>query len=152
MSGGKNVVGGAIHVVNQRPSLSGFDASVATTYGNYDKIDVVGFANMPLSDTLAFRLSASSRTHDGYVRNTFLNNRVEDQDTKSLRAQLRFEPNDDLTLVLGVDGTRDRATAQARHTIGVDPASGTAGVWRPTINRDRETTRMDTNGYDQRDT
>jgi iron complex outermembrane receptor protein len=149
---GKNVVGGAIHVVNQRPSLSGFDAGLAATYGNYDRIDVAGFANVPLSETLAFRLSASSRTHDGYVRNTYLNNRVEDQDTKSLRAQLLFQPNDRLNVVLGVDGTRDRSTAQARHTIGVDPASGTAAVWRPTIDRDHKTTRMDTNGYDQRDT
>lgn len=149
---GKNVVGGAIHVVSQRPSLSGFDASVAATYGNYDKIDLAGFVNVPLSDTLAFRLSASSRTHDGYVRNTYLNNRVEDQDTKSLRAQLLFKPNDDLTVVLGIDGTRDRATSQARHVIGVDPSSSTAGVWRPVIDRDRETTRMDTNGYDRRDT
>ncbi|WP_312084546.1 TonB-dependent receptor [Brevundimonas sp.] len=149
---GKNVVGGAIHVVNQRPSLSGFDASVATTYGNYDKFDVAGFVNAPLSDTLALRVSASSRTHDGFVRNTYLNNRVEDQDTKSLRAQLLFRPDDRLTVVLGIDGTRDRATAQARHTIGVDPASSTAAVWRPTIDLDHKTTRMDTNGYDKRDT
>ncbi|MDI1281516.1 TonB-dependent receptor [Brevundimonas sp.] len=149
---GKNVVGGAIHVVNQSPSLSGFDTSVAATLGNYDRLDVAGFANLPLGDTLALRLSASSRTHDGYVRNTYLDNRVEDQDTKSLRAQLLFQPSDNLSIVLGVDGTRDRATAQARHTIGVDPASGTAAVWRPTIDRDRDTTRMDTNGYDERDT
>ena len=149
---GKNVVGGAIHVVNQRPSLSGFDASVAATLGNYDRVDVAGFANLPLGDTLALRLSASSRTHDGYVRNTYLDNRVEDQDTKSLRAQLLFRPTDNLNIVLGIDGTRDRATAQARHTIGVDPASGTAAVWRPTIDPDRDTTRMDTNGYDERDT
>ncbi|PZO06141.1 MAG: TonB-dependent receptor [Alphaproteobacteria bacterium] len=149
---GKNVVGGAIHVVNQRPSLSGFDASVAATLRNYDRVDVAGFANLPLGDTLALRLSASSRTHDGYVRNTYLGNRVEDQDTKSLRAQLLFRPTDNLSIVLGIDGTRDRATAQARHTIGVDPASGTAAVWRPTIDPDRDTTRMDTNGYDERDT
>ena len=149
---GKNVVGGAIHVVSQRPSLSGFDASVAATYGNYDRIDLAGFANLPLSQTLALRLSASSRTHEGYVRNTYLNNRVEDQDTKSLRGQLLFEPTETLSIVLGVDGTRDRATSQARHTIGVDPASSTAAVWRSTIDRDRDTTRMDTNGYDERDT
>lgn len=149
---GKNVVGGAIHVVNQRPSLSGFDASVAATLGNYDRLDLAGYANLPLGDTLALRLSASSRTHDGYVHNTYLDNRVEDQDTKSLRAQLLFQPSDNLSIVLGVDGTRDRATAQARHTIGVDPASGTAAVWRPTIDRDRDTTRMDTNGHDERDT
>ena len=54
--------------------------------------------------------------------------------------------------MLAVDGTRDRATAQARHTIGVDPTSSTAAVWRPTIDPDRDTTRMDTNGYDNRDT
>ena len=149
---GKNVVGGAIHVVSQRPSLSGFDASVAATYGNYDRLDLAGFVNMPLGDRLALRLSGSSRTHDGYVRNTYLDNRVEDQDTKSLRAQLLFEPSDNLSIVLGVDGTRDRATAQARHTIGVDPSSATAAVWRPTIDHDRRTTRMDTNGHDQRDT
>ena len=149
---GKNVVGGALHVVNRRPNLNGFDASVSGTLGNYDRREAAGYMNLPLGETLAARLSVSSRQHDGYVRNLFLNNRVEDEDTQSLRAQLLFEPNDRLTILASADGTRNRQTLGARHTIGVDPASSSAAVWRPSVDRNRDVTRMETNGYDDRDT
>lgn len=149
---GKNVVGGALHVVNRRPSTAGFDASLAATLGDYQRRELAGYVNMPLSKTLAARLSVSSRQHDGYVRNLFLNNRVEDEDTQSVRAQLLFEPNDRLTILASADGTRNRQTLGARHTIGVDPASSSAAVWRPSIDRNRDATRMETNGYDDRDT
>lgn len=149
---GKNVVGGAVHVVNRRPSLSGLDASVAATYGNYDQVDLAGYANLPLTSTLAARISASSRTHDGYVRNVFLDSDVDDADTKSVRGQLLWTPTDRLSILAAADGTRDRGTMQARHTIGVDPSSASAAVWRPTIDRNPDTTRMETNGVQDRDT
>ena len=149
---GKNVVGGALHVVNRRPSLTGFDASVAATLGDYDRREVAGFVNLTLGETLAARLSVSSRQHDGYVRNLFLSNRVEDENTQSLRAQLLFEPNDRLTILASADGTRNRQTLGARHTIGLDPASSSAAVWRASIDRNRDVTRMETNGEDDRDT
>lgn len=149
---GKNVVGGALHVVSNRPSLSGFDASVAATVGDYGRREVAGFVNLPIGQTLAARISVSSRAHDGYVRNLYLGNRVEDERTESLRAQLLFEPNERLTVLFAADGTRNRPTLQARHTIGVDPASATAPLWAPTIDRDPSVTRMEINGDDDRDT
>lgn len=149
---GKNVVGGALHVVSRRPSLSGFDASVAATLGNYDRRELAAYANLPLGDTVALRLSASTRQHDGFVRNLYLNNRVQDDDTQSLRAQLLFKPNDRLTALIVADGTRNRTTLPARHTIGVDPASSSAAVWRAAVDRDPGVTRMDINGDDDRDT
>lgn len=149
---GKNVVGGALHVVSRRPSLAGFDASVAATLGNYDRRELAAYANLPLGDTVALRISASTRQHDGFVRNLYLNNRVQDEDTQSLRAQLLFKPNDRLTALIAADGTRNRATLPARHTIGVDPASSSAAVWRNAVDRDQGVTRMDINGDDDRDT
>lgn len=149
---GKNVVGGALHVVSRRPRLSGFDASVAATLGDYDRRELAAYANLPLGDTLALRLSASTRQHDGFVRNLYLNNRVQDDDTQSLRAQLLFKPNERLTALIAADGTRNRTTLPARHTIGVDPASSSAAVWRAAVDRDPGVTRMDINGDDDRDT
>lgn len=149
---GKNVVGGALHVVSRRPSLAGVDASVAATLGDYGRRELATYANLPLGDAVALRISASTRQHDGFVRNLNLGGRAQDEDTQSLRAQLLLKPTERLTALIVADGTRNRSTLPARHTIGVDPASATAALWRGAIDRDPGRTRMDINGADHRDT
>lgn len=115
---GRNVVGGAINIITKRPELDDFDASASLTYGSLDRLDGAGFLNIPFANnTSAIRISGSYRSHGGYVPNAFLNQDVEDQDTRSLRLQYYSEPTDDLRMVFAVDGTRDRATGPANHIL-----------------------------------
>ncbi|MFC4311796.1 TonB-dependent receptor [Steroidobacter flavus] len=148
---GRNVVGGAINVLSRPPDPSAFDAGAEVTVGNYQRADGAAFVNAPLADgKAAVRASGSWRTHDGYVRNTFTGNRVEDQDTSSARLQFLGRPSDTLRLSLTLDGTRDRAAGPAQHTLDLDEGADEAVFW--TVDRDREHTAGSTDGYQNRDT
>ncbi len=108
---GRNVVGGAINVITRKPDIDGFDASVEATYGNYNRLDGAGFVNLPFAgNTGAIRVSGAYRSHDGYVRNAFLNQDVDDQETLSGRFQFYAQPTDRFNVLLSLDGTRDRSS------------------------------------------
>lgn len=147
---GRNVVGGAINVVSNRPDLSGTDAAIEATVGNYERLEAAGFVNLPMGEKWAARASGAWRTHDGYVKNSFTGGRVEDQDTRSGRFQIYGEPSETVRVLLGVDGTRDRADGPAQHVLDLDMTDPRRALW--TVNRDRKVTAGSDEGYQDRDT
>jgi len=148
---GRNVVGGAINIITKRPELDDFDASASLTYGNFDRLDGTGLLNIPLADgKSAIRLSGSYRSHGGYVPNAFLNQDVEDQDTRSLRLQYYGEPTENLRMLFAVDGTRDRANGPANHVLELYPNHPYAGTYTP--NFDPDVTYGSEAGHQDRDT
>jgi iron complex outermembrane receptor protein len=148
---GRNVVGGAINVVTNRPDFDGVDAAGEVTAGNYERYEAAGYVNAPFADgKAAFRASGSWRTHDGYVKNTFTGGRAEDQDTRSGRLQLAVQPKESLRLLVTVDGTRDRGAGPGQHVLDLDDTDPLSMFW--TIDRDRKHTAGSTDGYQNRDT
>ena len=107
---GKSVVGGLINYVTKKPGDE-FEARGEVTVGNYAKFDVATSVSGPLTDTLGFGLTVSSRTHDGYAINT-RGGDEEDQNAQSGRAQLRWRPSDRLDINLAADYTRHRDGAR----------------------------------------
>jgi iron complex outermembrane receptor protein len=63
---GQNATGGAVFITTADPSLRGFSGDLEGQYGNYDDAIVRGFVNMPLSDTLALRLSFDGEHRDSF--------------------------------------------------------------------------------------
>ncbi|MBO9547260.1 MAG: TonB-dependent receptor [Caulobacter sp.] len=115
---GRNVVGGAINVITKAPELSDFSGALEGTLGNYDRREVAGMVNVPFAQNLAaLRLSGSVRKHDGYTTSTVTGGDLERGDTRSARAQLLVEPNDDLRIHLTADSTTDRGTGPANHVL-----------------------------------
>ena len=148
---GRNVVGGAINILSRRPDPDRFDAGAEATVGNYQRLDGAAFVNSPFADgKAAVRASGSWRTHDGYVKNTFTGNRVEDQDTSSARLQFFGEPREGLRLSLAFDGTRDRGTGPAQHVLDLDEGADEAMFW--TVDRDRKHTAGSSDGFQDRET
>jgi iron complex outermembrane receptor protein len=64
---GKSSTGGAINVISAKPEDK-FDASASITYGNYDTRRTEAMVNVPVTDSFALRLAASSNNRDGYVK------------------------------------------------------------------------------------
>ncbi|WP_165184484.1 TonB-dependent receptor [Caulobacter soli] len=148
---GRNVVGGAINVVSHKPDLDGFDAAAEVTAGNYSRLEGAGVINAPFADgKAAVRASASWRTHDGYVKNTFTGDDVEDQDTRSGRLALRVEPTERIRVLATVDGTRSRETGPAQHVLDLDETDPMSAFW--TVDRDRKHTAGSDDGYQNKDT
>lgn len=89
---GRNSLGGNIALSSARPTNE-LDFGVAGIYGNYDRVKLEGFVNVPIVDGLAFRLAGAMDKHDPYYK-SLVNKRADigDLDYQFVRGSLRFAP------------------------------------------------------------
>lgn len=109
---GKNVTGGAVVLERQRPTDK-FEGYMQATVGNYGRLDVGGVVNVPLGDTLAFRVAALKQGRNGFWRDGTTGRDVSGVDTFSVRPSLRWQPNADVDIVLRGEFVRDTGGAAA---------------------------------------
>ena len=122
---GKNVVGGAISVITNKPK---FEPSGRMTagLGNYNGFNADGYVTGPLTDSLAGRFAFQVRNRDGYARNVLLNTDLEDLTAHQARAELLYQPEGSpLRALLTVDYGSSKSAGSAR-TVTDDPF--TAGI------------------------
>lgn len=148
---GRNVVGGAINVISNTPDLDAFGGSLEGTAGNYERGDVAGFINAPLTEGVAaVRASASVRTHAGYVDNNETGGELGDQDTRSGRIQFLLEPTSTLRFSVAADSTTDRANGPGQHVVALDSGDPLSGLW--SLDTDRDSADSEFDGRQDRDT
>ena len=104
---GRNTVGGAIQVFSARPKFDKIAGNIGVTLGDYNRRDVRGVLNLPVSNTLALRFAATKRVRDGYVTNILSGRDLGDVDTFAGRASLLWKPTDKLEVTLIGDYTKD---------------------------------------------
>jgi iron complex outermembrane receptor protein len=63
---GRNSTGGAIRLVTRQPGPE-FDSYVRATLGNFDRREISGMVNIPMSDRFALRAQGAYLNQDGYV-------------------------------------------------------------------------------------
>lgn len=122
---GRNATGGLIHVISKRPSRV-FDAYTQLTVGENGQFGIEGAVGGPLSDTVSGRLSFYSDRHDGYIENRSGED-GESLENYSARAQLLFEPNDDVSVLVNARASLFQPEAgrgQDPRPFIVDPATG----------------------------
>ncbi len=95
---GRNATGGAINVIPAQPKLGEFSGYVTASYGNYNALVAEGAVNLPLGENGALRVSASRSKHDGYLKDG-----TSDDDTTSLRVQLKAALTPSLTVRVASD-------------------------------------------------
>lgn len=143
---GKNTIGGAVHVISTMPRR-GREQRVSVILGNYDRVELRGVVNEPLSDRVFVRLSIGVVSRDGYLRrlrplapiaqleqvNQAQVNLEREGDDRSQagRLQLRWLITDTLTADLSLDGSRKRNRQGATHLDAIDVRFGIL----PQINR-----------------
>lgn len=102
---GANTLGGLVNVVPKKASTEGSDYGVAVTLGDYAMRKVEGFINLPISDTLAVRLTGNTTQRDPLIENkAFSKGGLRDEDNSYVRAQLNWAPTE--TMDLNVEYTR----------------------------------------------
>ncbi|CAN5312638.1 TonB-dependent receptor [soil metagenome] len=131
---GRNVTGGAIVLDTGKPGFGAAAASVRVGGGDYGLRQADGVADVPVGDTVALRLAASLKQHDGYGRDRLTTREQDDLDSRSVRAQARIRPTKTLEVLLGADYGDD-------HNGGRTLSSKAAGS-----DGDRRTSEL---GYDQ---
>ena len=146
---GRNVVGGAIHLVTRKPGARP-GGSLSATIGTFERLELAGAFDTRLGERVAMRWAGSMRRHDGYVDNTFTGSELFDEDTLSLRGHLQLTPTDRRRILLTVDATRDRPLGPARHIKALEEGNPARALWRVTSG-DLTTVRSETDGFQKRD-
>lgn len=112
---GRNTLAGAINLVTRKPGPEGRTEAEAS-YGNYDYYSLRGLVNVPLTETLFFKVSAQLRKREGFTRLVpdprgiyTANSRTGTLDTlnrQSLLAQVRWLPTETMTIDYSYDYSR----------------------------------------------
>ena len=106
---GRNTNGGAVSYFTRKPSREA-DGYVRASYGRWDRSEVQAAVGGPIGETLSGRVSVMSmQQSDGWVYNRTTGNSVGEVDILSARAQLLWEPSDDLSVNVKLFGSRDRS-------------------------------------------
>jgi iron complex outermembrane recepter protein len=125
---GRNATGGAISVVANQPA-STVTGYTDVTYGNYNTVRLDAALSGPLTDTVDARIAVSTNSHDGYFRDTFLDEPIDDANTRAIRAIVRFHPSSEFTWTLSADFFGEGDHAYGSHYFGQShPGDVDAGV------------------------
>ncbi len=119
---GRNSTAGAINFISAPPTKEA-GGRVQAGYGNYNTFTLDGMVNMPISDTLALRVSGKLiEQQDGYWKSRLLPGTIGKQSIQTGRAMLLWTPNDDVRSLLKVEGLRQRGQQGLTEFFGgVDP-------------------------------
>lgn len=130
---GRNSTAGAINILTARPTFGGMEGRIAGSYGNYKAGDLDGAVNMPLSDSVAIRLSGKIASQDeGYFYNRVRKSDLGRRDVQMGRAQLRWKPGEDLDVLLKLEVQKVRSEVGAPEFFGLlKPAGAPAGLVCP---------------------
>jgi iron complex outermembrane recepter protein len=103
---GRNTNGGVINFITNNPTFD-FGGHVQVGGGNYNALNSDAALNLPLNDQWALRVAGGSDYHGPYDSDG--GNNVK---SGGGRIKLLYEPNDDLKVLLKVDGASRRSNGQ----------------------------------------
>lgn len=126
---GRNTIGGAISVTTKKPDDT-FHGDLRVTGGRYDRIDVQGTVNVPLTDTLFAKASVATFNRDGFVDapNSRDGDDLGDVNRDTARFALRFDPGDRFLADFSVDYTRMRESGVPAVLVGTFEGASLAAI------------------------
>ncbi|MDJ0590612.1 MAG: TonB-dependent receptor [Pleurocapsa sp. MO_226.B13] len=118
---GRSSLGGVINIVSRRPTNT-FEFDTVLSYGNFDDFEAqASISDAIIKDKLAYRLSGSYSTQDGYVENTFLDEDVDGGTSATGRAQILWTPSENWEVLLNASLADYDEGAQPFVLVGSDP-------------------------------
>lgn len=117
---GKNTIGGAINYITKQPGEE-FGGYVDVTLGRYNRADIKGSVNVPLSDSVFVKATAGILTRDGFLDHVIDGDKEGDMDNKVARLQLRALLTDGIILDLSVSNTQSENSGRAFIVDFIDP-------------------------------
>ena len=99
---GRNTVSGAVSLVTRAPSEE-TNFSLRGVAGNHETFELYATLEGTLSDKVFGKLSAAVETREGFVKNSFDGEDLDNLDRTTVRGQLRFLPTDSLSIDLFAD-------------------------------------------------
>ncbi|WP_447756522.1 TonB-dependent receptor [Sphingopyxis fribergensis] len=99
---GKNTTAGAINITTNQPTFD-FEGRAEVSVGNLDYRQAKAAISGPLTDKIAARIAIAATSRRGTLYNVVSDRWINEQDNLGLRGQLLFQPNEDLSITLAGD-------------------------------------------------
>ena len=123
---GRNAAAGAIQYISNKPDEELYGWARATV-GNYDRYQLDGVANVPLTDNLFFRAGLLWNQRDGWIDNVYNGNDLARQGNRSIVTQLRWLPTDRLDTILRLEFDQTDEDSRVRSSAVWGPRDNGAG-------------------------
>lgn len=115
---GRNSIGGAINIITTQPGAKE-GGRISATVGSRGRLNGDVYANFSLSDTLAMSVSGAYLSRDGIGE--FLNidtdREVGEMSDVSGRFAFKWQPNDDFSILVALDGNKGRGGLRPYTTL-----------------------------------
>jgi outer membrane receptor protein involved in Fe transport len=99
---GKNASAGVVNIVTKKPSFEK-TGMVSVGFGNFNsKVGKIYYTG-PLNEVMAYSISANVNKRDGHTKNLVTGNTINSRDRFGLRAELLYQPDEDLTVRMTAD-------------------------------------------------
>ncbi len=99
---GKNTTAGAINITTNQPTFD-FEGRAEVSVGNLNYRQAKAAVSGPLTDKIAARIAIAATSRRGTLFNVTSDRWINEQDNLGLRGQLLFQPNEDLSITLAGD-------------------------------------------------
>ncbi|MBK1615799.1 TonB-dependent receptor [Rubrivivax gelatinosus] len=106
---GKNTTAGVLNITTRSPSFEP-EASVEASLGNRRYRQLKASYSGPLSDSVAFRVSAYGTHDDGWVDNVARDETLSEINRRGLRTQVLLKPDEAFSLRLIAEHNRERSS------------------------------------------
>ena len=124
---GRSVTGGAIQINTSQPSFEDSEYQFGVGAGNFDLVEVSGYASGRLSDTAAGKISVSYRDRDGFSEDRFSGQTLEDLNSINVRAGLVLLPRDDIEIRLAADYASDESGGRGYSFVSSNDGTNLTG-------------------------
>ncbi|WP_309087542.1 TonB-dependent receptor [Phenylobacterium sp.] len=125
---GRGALIGAVNLIQAKASTGRFDAYAKVEAGDYGYRLGEAAVNAPLSDQVAVRLAGRIRYRDGYVDNALGGDAFQSVDTKAVRASVKLEPADRVSIDVIANYQKDDPTGTAFKSGGFSPTDPVSGA------------------------
>ena len=133
---GRNTTGGLVNYIARKPDvLDGYNGRVAASYGSFDLRLIDAAVGFPIGEQVAGRLAFVYRAQNGIFDNVNPSSGFDEAgnpDVKAFRAQLRYQPQKSLDVLLNVHGMHNNSDLRPFKQVGtvcppgVKPSLGSA--------------------------
>jgi outer membrane receptor protein involved in Fe transport len=124
---GRGALIGAVNVIQAKAKHTQ-DWSAKVEGGNYGYWLAEGMINMPITDSLAIRLSGRAKQRDGYVKNLLGGEDFNSTDTKAVRLAINYAPGDRFKLDVLYNYETDKPSGTSFKSLSYAPTNPTTGA------------------------
>jgi iron complex outermembrane recepter protein len=119
-----NSPGGIVNVETARPKIDKYEASGTLEFGNFNLLRTEGMVNVPLNSIMSLRTAFQTKNHDG-----FLSNGGDDEDSKSGRLKMLFQPSDNFSFNVTAEMVKNTTHMSGSTVVGFINQDDTDNPW-----------------------